>query len=77
MAVSVVPVIYDRATKAVKRWFILDFEHQRDDPAFKPSDPSEGLIDIPTEIFRSFRTDPNTGIHALHQIQDYVKGNTS
>ena len=76
-SINVVPVIYDRATKKVKRWALLDFEHQRNDPAFQPNDSSEGLVDIPIAIFLSFRTDPNTGIHALDQIQDYVNDNTS
>jgi hypothetical protein len=72
--ISVVPVIYDLAGKTVKRWFLLDSENQRDDPAFRPNH-DEGMLDIPAPIFQTFRTDPTTGVHALDQIQSYVNGN--
>ena len=71
MAISVVPVIYDRATKQVLRWYILDSESQRSDPAFNPHF-NEGKLDIFADIFNSFGKSPN-GTHALQDIQSYIK----
>ena len=75
MSASVVPVIYDHTTKKVLRWAILDHESQLRDPAFGPQHLSERVLKVPAQIFKSFRTDPGTGIHVLHQVQDYVKAN--
>lgn len=71
-----VPVIYDIATKHVKRWVLLDYDSQMSDPAFGPLDSTESRIIIPRDIYYSFKADQKTGTSALDKIQDYVNEHT-
>ena len=75
MVAKFVPVVYDRITKAVKRWAVLDFDIQLSDPAFGPSEKNEAALRIPIEVYVTLRTDPATGYPALSAIQSYVSGN--
>lgn len=77
MRATVVPVIYDRATKKVKRWFLLDFESQRNDPAFKPSDPTEAILNIPLGTYRQFGASHVANTPDLRDLQSYVSHNAA
>lgn len=71
--ISVVPVIFDLATKRVLRWYVLDFESQLSDPAFNPQ-AGEGVVYIPVEIYREFGKSEH-GYPALDDIQAYIEAN--
>lgn len=74
MAISVVPVIYDSLTKQVLRWYLLDFESQLADPAFRPASPNESYISIPMDIYRTFGTSQQ-GFPSVDDLQEYVVRN--
>ena len=74
MAIGVVPVIYDHASKQILRWYLLDYDYQLNDAAFKPQNNSEKVIRIPLSIYQIL-----AGMDAskplLHKLQDYVMAN--
>lgn len=74
MAVVTVPVIYDRISKKILRWYILDFDRQLADPAFNPQNPSEGIFKIPMTTYKMLAgADPAKPL--LNKLQDHVSGN--
>jgi hypothetical protein len=74
VACSVIPVIYDRATKQIKRWYKLDFESQLADPAFQPADASEAMLKIPSGTYDILPEFTN-GLPALDVLQAYINVN--
>lgn len=72
---TVVPVIYDHNTKQVIRWYLLDFESQRTDPAFNPTHPNEKLLNIPLSLYKTFGK-TSTGLPSYIDLQNYVQANT-
>lgn len=72
--ITSVPVIYDHTTKKVLRWFLLDYEHQRKDPAFNPSNLNEKLLNIPMSIYKTFGH-TSSGLPSYIDIQNYVNAN--
>lgn len=76
MTVQIVPVIYDHTTKKILRWYLLDFDRQLADAAFKPRDKSERMLKVPLQLYKALAgADPHRPL--LHKLQDYVNGNAS
>jgi hypothetical protein len=74
VAIGVVPVIYDHASKQILRWYLLDYDYQLNDAAFKPQNNSEKIIRIPLPIYQIL-AGGDASKPLLHKLQDYVNGN--
>jgi hypothetical protein len=74
MTTMTVPVIYDRNTKQILRWGVLDFDYQLNDPAFNPRSPNEGMFRIPLSTYRMLAgSDPKAPL--LHKLQGHINSN--
>src|ERR1041385_172565 len=74
VAIGVVPVIYNHASKKILRWYVLDREDQLNDPAFKPQNNSEKIIRIPLPIYKIL-AGGDARKPLLHKLQEYINGN--
>ena len=74
MAIGVVPVIYDHASKQILRWYLLDHDYQLNDAAFKPQGNSERVVRIPLPIYQIL-AGGDASRPLLHKLQDYVMAN--
>lgn len=76
MPVQVVPVIYDRASKIILRWYILDHDGQLTDPAFGAQGDAEAVMMVSLAKYRSLAgADPAKPL--LHKLQEHVSAAAS
>ncbi len=74
MSVQVVPIIYNHLTKQILRWYLLDYDGQLNDPAFKPQNKEEKILYI---SLASYKILVGMDRPLLYKLQDYVIGNAS
>jgi hypothetical protein len=74
VAIHVVPVIYDHASKQILRWYLLDHVRQLNDSAFKPANNGERVHFISFQLYKALAGNDSSR-PLLNKLQDYITGN--
>jgi hypothetical protein len=71
VSINVVPVIYDHTTKKILRWYLLDYDYQLNDLAYKPTNLNEREFKLPIQLYRIL-VGMDDSKPLLHKLQAYI-----